>query len=53
MLSSVPEIQVEYFEAVDPGTFDPVEKMAGPVRIVTAVWVGGVRLIDNLLVSIR
>jgi len=52
-LSAAPEIQVEYFEAVDPGTFDPVEKMAGSVRIVTAVWVGGVRLIDNLLVSIR
>jgi pantoate--beta-alanine ligase len=53
LLSVVPEIQVEYFEAVDPTTFEPVEKMAGPVRIVTAVRLGDVRLIDNLLVSIR
>jgi len=53
MLSAVPEIQVEYFEAVDPRTFEPVEKMAGPVRIVAAVWLGDVRLIDNLLVSVR
>jgi len=53
MLSAAPEIQVEYFEAVDPKTFEPAEKMAGPVRIVTAVRLGDVRLIDNLLVSIR
>jgi pantothenate synthetase len=53
MLSAAPEIQVEYFEAVDPRTFEPVEKMAGPIRIVTAVRLGEVRLIDNLLVSIR
>ena len=51
MLSAAPEIQVEYFEAVDPGTFEPVEKMAGPLRIVAAVRVGEVRLIDNLLVQ--
>ena len=53
MLSAAPEIQVEYFEAVDPKTFEPVDKMKGPVRIVTAVRLGDVRLIDNLLVSIR
>jgi pantoate--beta-alanine ligase len=53
MLSAAPEIRVEYFEAVDPETFEPVKNMAGPVRIVTAVWLGQVRLIDNLLVSIR
>jgi pantoate--beta-alanine ligase len=48
---AVPEIQVEYFEAVDPKTFEPVEKMAGSVRLVTAVRLGEVRLIDNLLVQ--
>ena len=52
MLSAVPEIQVEYFEAVDPQTFEPVEKMAGTVRIVTAVRLGDVRLIDNVLVAL-
>jgi pantoate--beta-alanine ligase len=53
MLSAAPEIRVEYFEAVDPKTFELVEKLAGSVLIVTAVWLGEVRLIDNLLVSIR
>jgi pantoate--beta-alanine ligase len=53
MIAAAPEIQVEYFEAVDPKTFEPVEKMAGPVRIVAAVRLGDVRLIDNVLVSIR
>ncbi len=53
MLSAAPEIQVEYFEAVDPKTFEPVEKMAGSVRIVTAVRLGDIRLIDNLLVLVR
>jgi pantoate--beta-alanine ligase len=53
MLSAAPEIQVEYFEAVDPKTFEPVEKMARSVRIVTAVRLGDVRLIDNLLLAIR
>jgi pantoate--beta-alanine ligase len=53
LLSAVPEIQVEYFEAVDPATFRPVEHITGDVRIVTAVRLGDVRLIDNLLVSIR
>ena len=48
-----PEIRVEYFEVVDPATFQPVEKIAGRVRIVAAVWLGEVRLIDNLLVSVR
>jgi len=53
MLSAVPEIQVEYFEAVDPKTFEPIDKMTGTVRVVTALRLGDVRLIDNLLVSIR
>ena len=52
MLSAAPEIQVEYFEAVDPKTFEPVEKMTGSVRIVTAVRLGDVRLIDNVLVTL-
>jgi pantoate--beta-alanine ligase len=53
MLSLAPEVRVEYFEVVDPATFQRVEQIAGDVRIVAAVWVGEVRLIDNLLVSIR
>lgn len=52
LLASVPEVRVEYLEAVDPATFQPVEHITGDVRIVAAVWVGDVRLIDNLFVSV-
>jgi len=46
-------LRVEYLEIVDPATFQPVEGINGAVRVVAAVWLGEVRLIDNLLVSIR
>ncbi len=44
-----PELRIEYFEIVDPDTMQPVERINGPVRVVTAVWLGSTRLIDNLL----
>ena len=53
LLASVPEVRVEYLEVVDPETFQPVDQIAGDVRIVAAAWVGAVRLIDNLFLSIR
>jgi len=52
MLSAVPEIELEYFEAVDPATFQPLQELSGSVRIVTAVRLGDVRLIDNVLVQV-
>jgi hypothetical protein len=27
----------------------PVERIPGPVRVVTAVWIGSARLIDDIL----
>jgi pantoate--beta-alanine ligase len=53
VLSGIPDIRVEYLEVVDPATFRPAEQITGAVRIVAAVWLGEVRLIDNLLVSVR
>lgn len=55
-LAAMPEIRVEYLEVVDPATFQPIaqdDQNIGDVRIVAAVWLGDVRLIDNLPVSIR
>jgi len=49
LLAGVPEIRVEYLEIVDPATFQPVNEVAAGVRIVAAVWLGEVRLIDNLI----
>jgi pantoate--beta-alanine ligase len=44
-----PQIRVEYLEIVDPVEMQPVERIAGPVRVAAAVWLGATRLIDNLL----
>ena len=41
-------VRVEYFEVVDAEVMQPVERVAGPVRVVVAAWVGSVRLIDNV-----
>jgi len=49
LLGQHPEIRVEYLEIVYPGDMQPVGVIAGPVRIAAAVWLGGVRLIDNIL----
>jgi pantoate--beta-alanine ligase len=42
-------LRLEYLELVDPEEMQPVGRIAGPVRAAGALWVGGTRLIDNLL----
>jgi pantoate--beta-alanine ligase len=42
-------MRVEYFESVDPEDLQPVTEIAGPVLAAAAVWLGGTRLIDNLV----
>ena len=42
-------MRVEYFEIVDPEDLQPVAEIAGPVLVAAAVWLGGTRLIDNLV----
>jgi pantoate--beta-alanine ligase len=46
--SQNPEARVEYFEITDPDTLVPVERVAGPVLIAAAMWLGSTRLIDNM-----
>jgi pantoate--beta-alanine ligase len=43
-----PRLRLEYLELVDPTTFQPVERVTGPVVAAGALWVGHTRLIDNL-----
>jgi pantoate--beta-alanine ligase len=52
-LSRNPAFRIQYLEAVDPATFQAVETVTGDVRIVAAVWVGDVRLIDNVFVAVH
>jgi pantoate--beta-alanine ligase len=48
ILAAAPEMRVEYLEIVDAATMRPVERIAGPVRIAAAAWLGETRLIDNV-----
>ncbi len=42
-------IRVEYLEIVSPERMQPVERIDGSVCIAAAVWIGAVRLIDNVV----
>ena len=51
-IATIPEhgsLRLEYLELVDPASFQPVHDITGPVVAAGALWVGGTRLIDNLL----
>jgi pantoate--beta-alanine ligase len=43
-----PSLRVEYLEVVNPDTMQPVARIDGPVVVAGALWVGNVRLIDNI-----
>jgi pantoate--beta-alanine ligase len=49
VLGREPLVRVEYLEVVDPVEMQPVDRIAGPVRVAAAVWLGATRLIDNVL----
>jgi pantoate--beta-alanine ligase len=51
VLGGQPLFRVEYFDVVEPEEMQPLEKVAGSVRVAAAVWLGSTRLIDNLLVK--
>ena len=48
VLAEEPRMRVEYLEIADDAEMQPVECVAGPVRVAAAVWVGRTRLIDNV-----
>ena len=41
-------LRVEYFEIVDVHSMQSVDRIAGPVLVATAAWLGSTRLIDNI-----
>ena len=49
VLDEQPGVRVEYLEIVGPEDMQPVQEIAGPVRVAGAIWVGKTRLIDNVL----
>lgn len=46
-----PDIEVEYFEVIDPGSFRPVKRVQRGALIAIAVKLDGVRLIDNIIIE--
>jgi pantoate--beta-alanine ligase len=47
-----PLARLEYLELVDPDDFQPAHAVgSAPVLAVAAVWIGDVRLIDNILLG--
>jgi pantoate--beta-alanine ligase len=52
VLAKEPRIRVEYFEVVDADNMQPVTSAAGRICIAAAIWLGSVRLIDNVLVTL-
>ncbi len=51
MLAGAAEIRVDYVEAVDWGTLEPVETAGPGTLFAVAAWVGGTRLIDNTILG--
>jgi pantoate--beta-alanine ligase len=50
-IASIPKddrVRLEYLDVVSPDDFQPVPRIAGPVIIAGALWVGRTRLIDNV-----
>ena len=41
-------VRLEYLEAVDPDSMEPVPQILQPVIVAGALWVGRTRLIDNV-----
>jgi pantoate--beta-alanine ligase len=44
-----PGVKVEYLEVVDPHGLQPVARVEAPVLVAGALWVGNIRLIDNVV----
>jgi pantoate--beta-alanine ligase len=42
-------VRLDYFEIVDADTLDSVENISGGALVAVAAFVGGTRLIDNVL----
>jgi pantoate--beta-alanine ligase len=52
VLADEPRIRLEYFEIVDAEDMQPVTNISEPICIAAAVWLGSVRLIDNVILRV-
>jgi pantoate--beta-alanine ligase len=52
VLATEPSVRVDYAEAVDAATMQPIDVFTGDALIAVAAFVGGTRLIDNVALSV-
>jgi len=50
-IAQEPLVRLQYAELADPETLAPVERVAGPALLALAAHVGGIRLIDNIIIG--
>jgi pantoate--beta-alanine ligase len=48
-ITQAPKVQLDYLAVVDAETLEPLKQAAPGALVAVAAWVGGTRLIDNLL----
>ena len=46
-----PSVRLDYFQIVNPETLEPVESISAPALVAVAAFVGGTRLIDNIVLA--
>src|SRR6202051_519829 len=51
LISSEPDVRVDYLEIIDPETLEPVKIISGKVLLAVAAYVGTTRLIDNIVLE--
>ena len=51
VVATEPRARLEYAVLCDPSSLEPVARVDQPTQIAVAVWVDGVRLIDNVLID--
>jgi pantoate--beta-alanine ligase len=51
VVAAEPQARLEYAEVSDPDSLTELEEVTGPALLALAVWVGGVRLIDNRILN--
>jgi 3-methyl-2-oxobutanoate hydroxymethyltransferase len=50
-IAAEPRARLEYATICSPASLEPVERVESPVQLAVAVWVNGVRLIDNCTID--
>ena len=51
VFSEEPSVRLDYFQIVNPETLEPVESISAPALVAVAAFVGGTRLIDNIVLA--